>query len=73
MDIQVKKFRGRDPEKDCSHRMVKTRIAGGLDMPRKEHLPGFTGRVKGKITDGKYKTFEQVHDKGVTKWVETSQ
>jgi len=71
MDILVNNLKGRDPEKDCSHRTKKKiQITGGIDMPRKDHLPGFTGRSKGLIINGKYKTFEQVHENGVLKWVE---
>ena len=71
MDVFSRNLKGRDPEKDCSHRPKKCIVAGGLDLPRKPHLPGFTGKTKGKIIKGKYKSFEQIIEKGKLKWVES--
>ena len=68
MDIFVNNLKGRDPEKDCSHRPKKIREVGGLDCPKIKHREGFTGKMKSRFVDGKLVCFEQIGKDGRTTW-----
>jgi hypothetical protein len=72
VDILINNLKGRDPEKDCSHRPHKIREVGGFDRPPLTHRPGFTGKMRTIIKDGKAVEYEQVHQNGVLEWVNIS-
>ena len=69
MDIFKGTPRGRDPVKDCSHRPKKIREVGGFDRPPLKHRPGFTGKMRTKIVDGKAVCYEKISLNGRTEWL----